>query len=84
MKNHYNDRDNRNDRNDTAHESKNNTPKYGLEYSYNSDLMGQDGKCLFLHKPGAGKIKVKDSHNLESPLNVYGGRFYGDFFHKNS
>ena len=45
---------------------KNNTPKYGLEYSYNSDLMGQDGKCLFLHKPGAGKIKVKDSNNLES------------------
>ena len=44
---------------------KNNTPKYGLEYSYNSELMGQDGKCLFLHKPGAGKIKIKDANNLE-------------------
>ena len=43
----------------------NNTPKYGLEYSYNSELMGQDGKCLFLHKPGAGKIKIKDVNNLE-------------------
>ena len=43
----------------------NNTPKYGLEYSYNSELMGQDGKCLFLHKPGAGKIKIKDANNLE-------------------
>ena len=42
-----------------------NTPKYGLEYSYNSDLMGQDGKCLFLNKPGAGQIKIKDSNNIE-------------------
>jgi len=45
---------------------KNNTPKYGLEYSYNSDLMGQDGKALFLKEPGAGKIKIKDSGNIES------------------
>ncbi|MBL32104.1 MAG: hypothetical protein CMP62_05225 [Flavobacteriales bacterium] len=45
---------------------KNNTPKYGLEYSYNTELMGQDGKALFLKKPGAGKIKIKDSNNLNA------------------
>ena len=43
----------------------NKAPKYGLEYSYNSELMGQDGKCLFLYKPGAGKIKIKDTNNLD-------------------
>ena len=42
-----------------------NTPKYGLEYSYNSELMGQDGKCLFLNKPGAGQMKIKNSNNIE-------------------
>ena len=44
----------------------NHTPKYGLEYSYNSELMGQDGKSLFLKKPGAGRIKIKDSNNIAS------------------
>ena len=45
---------------------KNNTPKYGLEYSYNAELMGQDGKALFLKEPGAGRIKIKDSYNIDA------------------
>jgi cell division protein FtsI (penicillin-binding protein 3) len=45
---------------------KDKTPKYGLEYSYNAELMGQDGKSSFIKKPGAGKIKIKDGHSIES------------------
>ena len=45
---------------------KNKAPKYGLEYSYNSELMGQDGRSSFLKKPGAGKIKIKDDINLDA------------------
>ena len=45
---------------------KNKTPKYGLEYSYNAQLMGEDGKSLFLKKPGAGKVKLNDINNIKS------------------
>jgi len=38
----------------------------GLEYSYNADLMGQDGKCFFINKSGAGKLKIKDRQNLDA------------------
>ena len=44
----------------------NNVPKYGLEYSYNSALMGQDGQCLILHEPGIGSRKINNSNNIES------------------
>ena len=31
-------------------------PIYGLEYSYNSQLMGKDGRQLVLHEPGVDRI----------------------------
>ena len=44
----------------------NSIPKYGLEYSYNSDLMGEDGQCLVLYEPGVGSRKINNSNNIES------------------
>ncbi|MAQ31643.1 MAG: hypothetical protein CMD26_02785 [Flavobacteriales bacterium] len=44
----------------------NSIPKYGLEYSYNSDLMGKDGQQLTLYEPGVGKRKINNSNNIES------------------
>ena len=44
----------------------NSVPKYGLEYSYNSDLMGEDGQCLVLYEPGIGSRKINNSNNIES------------------
>jgi len=44
----------------------NSVPKYGLEYSYNSELMGKDGQCLILHEPGVGSRKINNAHNIES------------------
>ena len=40
----------------------NNTPIYGLEYSYNSNLMGINGRHLVLHEPGLDR-KIKSSDN---------------------
>jgi len=40
----------------------NNTPIYGLEYSYNSNLMGINGRHLVLHEPGIDR-KIKSSDN---------------------
>ncbi len=44
----------------------NSVPKYGLEYSYNSDLMGEDGQCLVLYEPGIGSRKINNSNNIDS------------------
>ena len=44
----------------------NNVPKYGLEYSYNSDLMGEDGQCLVLYEPGVGSRKINNANNIDS------------------
>jgi cell division protein FtsI (penicillin-binding protein 3) len=41
----------------------NNTPIYGLEYSYNAELMGQDGKQLVLYEPGLNR-------SINSPNNI--------------
>ena len=41
-----------------------NTPIYGLEYSYNSELMGKNGKCLVLHEPGLDR-KIDNANNIE-------------------
>ena len=43
---------------------KNNTPKYGLEYSYNAELMGKDGKHLIIHEPGNDFRKINNSNNI--------------------
>ena len=43
-----------------------NMPKYGIEYSYNSVLAGQDGRSLFLYEPGAGKRVINSSNNIEA------------------
>ncbi|MAQ70499.1 MAG: hypothetical protein CMD23_05340 [Flavobacteriales bacterium] len=40
-----------------------NTPKYGLEYSYNAYLMGKDGKSIVLREPGVNRI-------IDSPNNI--------------
>lgn len=41
----------------------NGVPIYGLEYSYNSQLMGKDGRQLVLHEPGVDRI-VNSSDNI--------------------
>jgi cell division protein FtsI (penicillin-binding protein 3) len=41
-----------------------NTPKYGLEYSYNSELMGKDGKSIVLREPGVNRI-IDNSNNID-------------------
>ncbi|RPG57614.1 MAG: hypothetical protein CBD51_007190 [Flavobacteriales bacterium TMED191] len=41
----------------------NNNPIYGLEYSYNLELMGQDGKQLVLYEPGLNR-------HINSPANI--------------
>lgn len=43
---------------------KNNTPKYGLEYSYNAELMGRDGKHLVIREPGNDFRKINNSNNI--------------------
>lgn len=43
----------------------NGVPKYGLEYSYNSELMGEDGQCLVLYEPGTGDRKINNADNID-------------------
>ena len=42
----------------------NDTPIYGLEYSYNSELMGQDGRQLVLYEPGLNR-NINNSNNID-------------------